>query len=103
MGLGQVSRPWLTPKLHLAPGSRGGGQVSGPQHLSTAGPELGLVSFASLNSVFERVKRTDGVGQFPRWRTECRSPASDWCSAACASGAHLDFLYNYFEPAADMS
>lgn len=27
MGLGQVSRPWLTPNLHLAPGSRGGGYL----------------------------------------------------------------------------
>lgn len=29
LGLGQVSRPWLTPNLHLAPGSRGGGGYLG--------------------------------------------------------------------------
>lgn len=40
LGLGQVSRPWLTPILHLAPGSRGGGYlgefVSGPRESWTS-------------------------------------------------------------------
>lgn len=64
---------------------------------------LALVSFASLNSTFERVERTDGAGQFPRCPGVARirrSPASDWCGAARASAAHLDFFYTYSEPAA---
>lgn len=84
MGLGQVSRPWLTPNLHLAPGSRGGGYlrlfVSGSPQSWTS---MALVSSASFNSACERVERTDGVGQFPPLgdcRTVCRSPAFDWLS-----------------------
>ncbi|KAI7780651.1 hypothetical protein LA080_015810 [Diaporthe eres] len=45
LGLGQVSRPWLTPILHLAPGR----VVAGTKGSFACG----------------RVERTDGVGQFP--------------------------------------